>query len=160
VPRGLWDGTNESSKYTNRIEKKDFAALDPQQERLKTELWLGYQKEYAYKTGAPEPSPERGCTLDEATVAMACAYEDIGLAMQAKREVSKLYEDIKKPPYIYLFNAGLTAMRMWRCVEIMHSVEAALKHEQRTRDGREKLVAVHGNRFVLHGVIKRLPAPT
>ena len=76
--------------------------------------------------------------------------------MQAKREVSKLYDDIKKPPYIYLFNPGLTAMRMWRCIEILRAVDAALKEQQQTREGREKLVAVHGNRFVLHGIIKRM----
>jgi hypothetical protein len=157
-PEGFGTELTRAANTQNRIEKKDFAALDPQQERLKTDLWLGFQKEYAYKTGDPEPAPERGCTLDEATVALACANEDIGLAMQAKREVSRLYDDIKKPPYIYLFNGALTAMRMWRCVEIMRAVDAALKEQQRTRDGREKLVAVHGNRFVLQGVFRKMPS--
>ena len=157
-PEGFGTELTRAANTQNRIEKKDFAALDPQQERLKTDLWLGYQKEYAYRTGDSEPTPERGCTLDEATVALACAHQDIGLAMQAKREVSKLYDDIKKAPYIYLFNPGLTATRMWRCVEILRTVDAALKEQQRTREGREKLVAVHGNRFVLHGVIKSMPA--
>jgi hypothetical protein len=78
--------------------------------------------------------------------------------MQAKREVSKLYDDIQKPPYVYLFNPALTAARMWRCVEILRAVDAALRQEQAARDGREKLIAVHGNRFVLHGVIRKLPA--
>lgn len=47
---------------------------------------------------------------------------------------------------------------MWRCVENLRAVDAALRQEQRVRDGREKLVAVHGNRFVLHGVIKKMGA--
>lgn len=156
-PDGFGTEITRAANTQNRIEKKDFAALDPQQERLKTDLWLGLQKEYAYKTGDPEPAPERGCTLDEATVALACAHQDIGMAMQAKREVSKLYDDIKKPPYIYLFNPGLTAIRMWRCIEILRAVDIALKDQQQQREGREKLVAVHGNRFVLHGVIKSMP---
>ena len=62
-PEGFGTELTRAANTQNRIEKKDFAALDPQQERLKTELWLGYQKEYAYKTGDPEPAPERGCTL-------------------------------------------------------------------------------------------------
>jgi hypothetical protein len=59
--------------------------------------------------------------------------------MQAKREVSKLYDDIKKLPYLYLFNAALTATRLWRCVEFMRAVDAALKEQERTREGREKI---------------------
>jgi hypothetical protein len=155
-PEGFASELTRAANTQNRIEKKDFAALDPQQERLKTELWLGQQKEYSYKTGDAEPTPERGCTLDEATVALACSHTDIGLAMQAKREVSKLYEDIQKPPYVYLFNPSLTAVRLWRCVEILRAVDASLKEEQRSREGREKLIAVHGNRFVLHAVFRKL----
>jgi hypothetical protein len=155
-PAGFGSELTRAANTQNRIEKKDFAALDPQQERLKTELWLGQQKEYSYKTGDAEPTPERGCTLDEATVALACAQTDIGLAIQAKREVSKLYEDIQKPPYIYLFNPSVTAVRLWRTVEILRAVDNTLREQQRTRDGKEKLIAVHGNRFVLHAVIRKL----
>ena len=155
-PEDFGSELTRAANTQNRIEKKDFAALDPQQERLKTELWLGQQKEYSYKTGDAEPTAERGCTLDEATVALACAQDDIGLAMQAKREVSKLYEDIQKPPYIYLFNPSVTALRLWRSVEILRAVDNTLKGQQRAREGKEKLIAVHGNRFVLHAVIKTL----
>src|SRR4051812_46028835 len=76
----------------NRIERRDFAALDPTQSRLKSEMLLSYQKEYVFRTGDAQPPPDNGCTLDEATVALACANQDIGLSLLAKREVGKLYE--------------------------------------------------------------------
>lgn len=137
----------------NRIEKKDFAALDPEQDRLKTELLLECGKSYAYKTGDRDPSPEEGCTLDDAAVALACAQKDSVLCVQAKREVGRLYDDIQTAPYKTLFNASLTALRLWRAVEVMRLVDEQLK-SQASREGKDRLIAVHGNRFILHLVFQ------
>jgi hypothetical protein len=141
----------------NRIERRDFAALDPEQDRLRRDLWMEYEKHYVFKTGDPVPPPDNGCGIDEATVALACAQGNLGLAVQAKREVGKLWEDINRPPYKLLFNATITASRLWRCVEILRAVESTLKKRQAKLDGRERMVAVHGNRLILHQVFKALP---
>lgn len=113
------------------------------------ELLLECGKFYAYKTGDREPSPEDGCSLDDAAVALACAQKEVGLCVQAKREVGRLYDDIQQAPYKILFNPSLTALKMWRSVEVMRSVDEALK-KQASREGKDRLIAVHGNRFVLH----------
>jgi hypothetical protein len=139
----------------NRIEKKDFAALDPEQDRLKTELLLECEKVYAYKTGDREPPPEDGCTLDDAAVALACAQKESALCVQAKREVGRLYNDIKQVPYKLLFNPSLSALRMWRSVGVMRVVDEALK-KRAGREGKDRLIAVHGNRFILHLVFASL----
>lgn len=141
----------------NRIEKKDFAALDPEQDRLKTELLLEYEKVYAYRTGDREMPPEEGCTLDEAAVALACAQKDVALCVQAKREVGKLYDDIQQAPYKILFNPSVSALRLWRSVEIMRLVDETLR-KRATEYGKDRLIAVHGNRFVLHLVFRDLGA--
>lgn len=140
---------DQKANTQNRIEKKDFAALDPEQDRLKTELLLECEKFHAYKTGDREPSPAEGCTLDDAAVALACAQKDVGLCVQAKREVDRLYDDIQQVPYKILFNPSLTALRMWRSVEAMRLVDEALKR-QVSREGKDRLIAVHANRFDLH----------
>jgi hypothetical protein len=140
----------------NRIEKRDFAALDEHQSRLRTEMLLSYQKEYVYRTGEKPPAEDSGCTLDEATVALACAHSDLSYTMMAKREVSKLYEDIKTAPYTALFNASTSALQLWRCVQVMRSVDSLLKIDQGKLEGRMRLIAIHGNRFILHLVFKRI----
>lgn len=140
----------------NRIERRDFAALDPEQERLRKDLHLELGKSYFYKSGdVPGPLAD-GCTIEEVTVALACANPDPSLAVQAKREVGKLWEDITKPPYKLLFNESLTALKMWRLVEISRAADSCLKKEQDARVGRERMVAVHGNRIVLHHVCRIL----
>jgi hypothetical protein len=138
----------------NRIEKRDFAALDPQQERLRRELSLEASKIYIYKSGETLGNLSDGCTIEEATVALACANPDLALAVQAKREVGKLWEDVTKAPYKVLFNERLSALRMWRLVEVIREVEQSLKKEQISRTGRDRMIVVHGNRFILHHVYR------
>jgi hypothetical protein len=142
----------------NRIDKRDFAALDQEQLRLRSEMLLSLGKEYVYRTGDRAPLPDKGCTLDEAAVALACANSDITYCMIAKREVSRLYEDIEKPPYTILFNSGLSALRMWRAVDVLRGIDVFLKDAQANKEGKERLVAVHGNRLLLFLVFRKLPS--
>ena len=69
-----------------------------------------------------------------------------------------LYEDITKPPYTSIFNPSTTALALWRAVTILRLCEAKLKTEQQEKTGKEQLIAIHGNRFVLHVVFHRLTA--
>jgi hypothetical protein len=140
----------KAANTQNRIESKDFVAQDSQQARLQTDLFLGTQKRYVYRSGETAPALEDGCTFEDAAVALACAHPDIAYAIQAKREVGKLWEDITKPPYTILFNSGTSAVRMWHAVEIMRMVESDLRQMQSVSEGKPKLIATHGNRFVLH----------
>jgi hypothetical protein len=158
-PAGFAEEITRAANTQNRIERRDFAALDPNQKRLRTELYLENQREYVYQTGEQSPQPDAGCTLDEASVALACEASDITLCVQAKREVGMLYEDITKAPYTVIFNRGTTARALWRAVTVLRLVESALKSEQKTRAGKEQLIAIHGNRFVLHLVFQKLANP-
>ena len=155
-PEGFADEITRAANTQNRIEKRDFAALDPNQKRLRTDLYLENQKEYAYQTGEQPPHGDSGCTLDEAAVALACKAPDVALAVQAKREVGMLYEDITKSPYTTIFNGGTTAKALWHAVTVLRIVETELKSEQQQRSGKEQLIAIHGNRFVQHLVFQRL----
>lgn len=141
----------------NRIEPRDFASLDPEQERLRKEMLLDSGKEYALKTGDPEPSPSNGCSITEATLALACSQSDLGLAVQAKREISKLWENINKAPYKLLFNSSVTGLRLWRTVEILRTIDHELHSIQSMTTGYERNVAVHLNRLVAHLVFSQLP---
>ena len=82
-PSEFGSDLTRAANTQNRIEKRDFAALDEHQSRLRTEMLLSYQKDYVYRTGDKPPIEEGGCTLDEATVALACANPDLGYAMMA-----------------------------------------------------------------------------
>lgn len=141
----------------NRIERRDFASLDHNQERIRTEMSLDLNKIYAYKTGEKVLNYQEGCDIEEATISLACAYPKTQLAAGAKRNVGMLWGDITKPPYTLLFNTTLTASRVWSCVRVARIVEDFLSKERETEDGYRRRIAVHGNRFILHRVFQMLP---
>ena len=155
-PEGFGVEVTRAANTQNRIESRDFAALDPQQERLRIELLVDEKKQYVYKSGAYSVSPNDGCTIDEAAVALACAQSEIALTVQAKREISKLYDNIHKAPYKLLFNPQLSAKRLWRTVLVQRAVDTALREKGKAVDDRSQMVGVHGNRFILHEVFNRL----
>ena len=148
-------GTNTQ----NRVERRDFVALDPQQARLATELAVdGFR--YAIKSGEPTPDPDTGCTVVEATVALACAQHAPDLAVQAKREIGRLWvgaeEGSSSSQYRQLFNQTVTSVQVWRSVRILRAIDHALTDERSKRDGRERLIGVHGNRLIAHQVFQQI----
>jgi hypothetical protein len=150
-PEGFGTEVTRAANTQNPIRHRDYAALDPEQQRLAAEMALD-KRRYAYKSGDMDPKGNDGCNIDEATVALACANADISMAVQAKREVGQLWQDIQKPPYTTLFNSRLSAQTMWRAVLVLRAVQEQLDSLDTTTSPRGELVAVHGNRFILHRV--------
>jgi hypothetical protein len=146
----------EATNTQNTVERSDFVALDPEQARLRTELLLSLQKTYSIKRGEETPPREYGCTVAEATVALACAEAEPALAVIAKSAVGRLWEATDRPPYKQLFNGATTAHRLWACVEVARSVDRALEKKRAGLEGRARAVAVQGNRIALHLVFREL----
>jgi hypothetical protein len=139
----------------NRINRQDFVALDPQQERLRAELAVEGIA-YHYKSGEAVVRNETTFDLEEATVALACAHPDLAFSTQAKREIGRLWEDTSRAPYKALFNGSTSSAALWRDVRLLRAVEGTLQAKQQTLEGRDKGFAVHGNRFVAHNVFRLL----
>lgn len=140
----------------NRIDRRDFVALDLEQERIRNELQLE-GVDYVYKSGANLRPGVEGFDLVEATAAQACGADDVSLAVQAKREIGKLWDDLEKPPYKLLFNGAVSGPTVWRRVQIMRVVERITLEHQGSSDGRTRLLATHGNRFLAHVLFRDLP---
>jgi hypothetical protein len=156
-PEGFAEAITRATNTQNSIVNRDFAALDEHQRRIRRELALE-GKEYAFRTGEVEvpPPPDRGLTIDEATVALACEHDDVQLAVIAKSAIGRFWEHTNRTPYTSLFHARVSGTHVWRVVETLRAIEAALGREQSARTGRQKQAAIHGNRFVAHQVFKRL----
>jgi hypothetical protein len=148
----------KATNTQNKIEKRDFVSLDPEQERLRTELLLEGKTYHFIRTDENILPDDANYLLEEATVALACSNEDYSLSIQAKREIGKLWEDITKKPYTDIFNADVTATELWRSIEVFRAVNTKLKSmEKATRQGRERSFYIHANRFLLHLVFQKIP---
>lgn len=89
---------------------------------------------------------------------MACYDGDMRYAVYAKRNVSQLWEDIGKEPYSALFNDNTSATHVWNVVQAMRFVADEVQKVGEQKEGRDALIAVHGNRFLFHAVCKKFKA--
>lgn len=143
------------SNTQNRIDGKDFAALDRNQERLRMELsFAGIQ--YLYKSGAKLDDLEHQITLDETIIAQACPSAELSIVALAKGNIGALTENIEKPPYKSLFNSGTNSFSLYNGVQVLRTVDRLLKQHEATSTGRKRLVLVHGNRFLLHLILGKI----
>lgn len=152
-PPGFASDVTRGTNTQNRVERRDFVSLDPEQVRLADALTLEGIK-YAIKSGSETPSPETGFTVLDATVGLACADPDSDYAVQAKREVGRLWLGAEAPQagtqYRHLFNAQLSETRLWRVVRCLRIIDDAVASTRQGLDGRSSLIGVHGNRLIAH----------
>ena len=142
------------SNTQNRIENKDFAALDPEQDRLRTELTFAHYS-YLYKSGDKITNLEKQISFDEAIVALACLNADISYTVIAKGNVGALSEDITKTPYKALMNRSTNSYALLNSVLYMREAEQCLQDKkEHVNNNRERLVCIHANRFILHFILK------
>lgn len=143
------------SNTQNRIDSKDFVALDPQQDRLRMELNLaGIQ--YLYKSGSKLDDPVHQISLDEAIVSQAYTLDDLSIVALVKRNIGALTENIDRPPYKLLFNGATNSFAMYNGVQVLRSVDFYIKQNEPTETGRKRLVLIHGNRFLLHLLLQKV----
>lgn len=143
------------SNTQNRIENKDFAALDPQQERLRQDI-LFSNYTYVYKTSNKGNVDSSYVYFDEAIVALACLDSDIMYSTMAKRNVGALSEDIEKVPYKRFFNSGTNAFHLINSVLCIRQIDNFLKNRRQQEVEKKRLICIHGNRFFAHFVLNRL----
>jgi hypothetical protein len=155
APDGFPMLITRNNNTQNRIDPRNFVALDPEQERLRLEFLVD-AIDYEYRQGEIEHSSNNRLGLVEATVALACTADDINLSTQAKREVGRLWEDIDRPPYKRLFYSGQTSENIWKKVKAFRRIDNAINSYSLNLSGKQKNVATHGNRFLAHLLYKKL----
>jgi hypothetical protein len=153
------ENITKTNNRQNRIENRDFVSLDPEQARLQNELAIdGIQYHLLRSEGATRS--ETATDLTESTIALACAASDSGMAVQLKREIGKLWENLEKPPYRALFNPSVTGLRLWRCVQIQRLIDRSIEKSVAALSdvrGRSYSVFVHGNRMIASDIFSQIP---
>jgi hypothetical protein len=144
-----------ASNTQNRIDARNFVALDIEQERIRTELLID-GVEYEYREGEPLESQSEGFEFIEAITTLACAGDDISYVAMAKGYVGGLYADISAAPYKALFNAGTSSKRLWSIIKLGRRSEKAIRAVYDKDSPFERGVVVHGNRLLAHCVFRKL----
>lgn len=147
TPEGFGDRITVAANTQNPTEERDFRSRRPEQFDLRHDFALSLGLNYVIKRGEPEPSPDQGCTMTEAALALAAAQPSSELVARAKRDASVLWEDRY---YRSLFGERPSAYRVWRCVCFLRAVHQALAEERDHLVGRIARAAAHGDLLLTH----------
>ena len=158
TPENFGAQVTRANNRQNRIESRDFVSQDPEQIRIKTELSIE-GVDYNIVRSETFKARRKSFDLHEATNALACATGKSNMAVQAKREIGKYYEDLTKGIYKEIFNPSTSGIYLWNCVKISRLIERCLQNEiskLSKKSGRKYGVMVHGNRLITLLVFKKL----
>ncbi|MGH3495119.1 MAG: AIPR family protein, partial [Sciscionella sp.] len=147
----------KATNTQNRVEPRDFVALDPVQWDIREDFTLTLHKEYVYKRGELEPDPETGCSVTNAALALACANDNSDLAVRAKINRDTLWETGSTGAYDILFHkTTLGATQIWRSYQVFRHVMAALAADKDERGPRADAITSYGDYLIAHTVFRPL----
>lgn len=158
APSQFGNEVTKANNRQNRIENRDFVSQDPEQNRLREELAHDGITYSIVRTDAFVKS-KQSFEVEEATISLACASKNVALAVQAKRELGKFYEDLSKGIYKSIFNPSVTSRYVYNCVEINRQIEKLIEAKVKAmgrKTGKEYGILIHGNRFLSMLVFKQI----
>ncbi len=155
APVGFGAQVARATNRSNQMTARDLVAMDHAQQRLRDEFALTWGMDYAIRTNDPIPTREKGCSVQEAMIAMACARHEASALMQVARDTASLWAT-RDPAYRKLFDEEVTAVEVWRRVQALRLVSEALDQVAATPTERSKSVAALGRLVIVHMVMRRL----
>ena len=136
----------------NRVEPKDFLALDPRQDGL-AESFRKINIQYCYRRGERVVDANSGLEVQELAMTLAVSGESMANVVMAKRNAGSLTDPDGQ--YIKLFAQEIDVKLAWESVELWRAVAKAVDQFAETLEGRDAQIAVHGNRFMEHVLIRQ-----
>jgi hypothetical protein len=141
----------------NKVDKKDFVSLDPEQHRIKIELQMEGIT-YHYKRSDERITPDNtNYLLEEVAFSLAALWKDVDYSTTVKKESGRLWNDVNNKPYINLFNSSLAAQKIIKAVKIYRLVSAKMNTLATQNTGRKKSIYKYGNALASHIVCQKMP---
>ena len=140
----------------NSVKGLHFAALDPNQERLRQELKVSGITYYYRPSEAAAAIGENVINLQNAAMALAALSGSTRTIVAAKNESGQIY-DQSGEYYPTLFREALSGIRLCRMVRIHHHLDTILAASEQAEANfsRRKMFYRHGRFFVLHILARR-----
>lgn len=153
---GFAKETTQATNRQNRVEARDFIALDPVQAAIAEEVRAELGLEYSVRRGELEPPEDTGCSVVEAACALACVHSDSQYAARMATTLDVLWERGSQGIYDVLFRPQPSAYLLWNAVQVLRAVRRSL-HKLRARyEGRGAALTDHGVYLFTHLVFRRL----
>ncbi|WP_218018405.1 AIPR family protein [Nocardia amikacinitolerans] len=148
--------TTQATNRQNKVEPRDFIALESVQAAIMEDLRAELGLEYSVRRGELEPHPDTGCSVVEAACALACAHPDSQYAARIATTLDVLWERGAQGIHDVLFRPQPSAYLLWNAVNVLREVRRNL-HDLRSRyEGRAVALADHGVYLLAHLTFRSL----
>ncbi|MEV7550573.1 AIPR family protein [Amycolatopsis sp. NPDC089917] len=148
--------TTQATNRQNRVEARDFIALDSSQAAILDEMRAELGLEYSVRRSELEPHPDTGCSVVEAACALACAHPDSQYAARIATTLDVLWERGSQGIYDVLFRPQPSAYLLWNAVQVLREVRRSLHRLRARYEGRGVALTEHGVYLLTHLVFRRL----
>ncbi|MFJ5801867.1 AIPR family protein [Streptomyces decoyicus] len=148
--------TTQATNRQNRVEARDFIALDPVQAAILEDMRAELGLEYSVRRSELDPTEDTGCSVVEAACAMACAHPDSQYAARMATTLDVLWERGSQGIYDVLFRPQPSAYLLWNSVQIIREVRRTLHAVRSGYEGRGAALTEHGLYLLTHLVFRRL----
>jgi hypothetical protein len=158
--------------HQNVVRGVDFAALDPNQERLRQEMAVAGITYYYRPSAEARARRDDAFTLEEAAIALACLsipfrssieirtsraqgrvlLNGVEYVVAAKKEIGRLWEQ-SGTVYATLFPPTLTGLKVCRIVRVFRFIDRILADTERSEYGYQRRMFFRHGRFFLMGLI-------
>jgi len=141
----------------NRVEAKDFLALEPLQDGLAE----GFRKvgvQYCFRRGERVLDVQNGLEVHEHAMTLAISGESMANVVMAKRNAGSLTD--RDGHYPKLFAQEIDVKTAWYSVKRWRAAASAVESFGNALHGRDAQIAVHGNRFMEHILLRQDASPT
>lgn len=131
----------------NTVRDIYFAALDPNQERLRQECMVS-NIVYQYR---PSADNQDAITIEQAAIALACFSGNAEIIVAAKKNLNLLYKD----HYSTLFSNELSGITLCRYVRIFQYLDQSFTSYAESLTNKQKMFYRHGRLFILNILSRR-----
>jgi hypothetical protein len=147
APIDIANRITTATNTQNRVEPKDFLALDASQDGI-AESFKKMGIQYCYRRGEKVLDNSNGLDVQELAMTIAVSSSIIANVVVAKRNAGSLTDPNGHYPKI--FDKPVLAKEAWKSVIRWRAASEAVSAFASKLSGREAQLAVHGNRFLEH----------
>ncbi len=151
APLDIANRITTATNTQNRVEPKDFLALDAMQDGI-AESFKKMGIQYCYRRGEKVLDSSKGVDVQELAMVLAVSGANIANVVVAKRNAGSLTDP--NGHYQKLFEQPVIAPQAWEAVKRWRCANEAVAAYGTTINGRAAQLAVHGNRFLEHLLVR------
>jgi hypothetical protein len=154
APIDIANKITTATNTQNRVEPKDFLALEALQDGI-AEAFSAIGVQYCFRRGEKIQDKNKGLDVQELAMVMAVASDNVASVVVAKRNAGSLTDP--NGYYPKLFDRPIIAKEVWAEVKGWRRATEAITAFANSQAGRDEQLAIHGNRFIEHILLRTRP---